>query len=301
MFLGAPLALFDETVEHGDVCPLDAPPSALTACETDLHGDVSIDFDDLVCISGHVVLLVALPISFALGPVSKVFGFWGFCRTAVLLLSFGSALSLSIWMLRRCPICFQFLLAALICCCFCSRVVLLHPPEGFRPARSRVLHVLQCIFSGWTKDKKSQGNRVHWVLFGAWLDGFPFPGLWLWLSCSSVLHELPAGRKLYSSRMRSVLEARHTGDYGSSNWFGTPGGHDVLASAYTMLLYAIEVGSIAIRKMALVAGMISCMFWDFRSLFRWSSSGTGTFGSLAGTGNTTGGRGQGPHQALSRS
>ena len=119
MFPGAPLALPGEIVEHGDVCPLDASPSALTACETDLHGNVSI--------SGYLVLFVAFPISFALGAVSKMFGFRGLCRTAVLLLSFGSALSLSIWTLWRCPTCFQFLLAALICCCFCSRVVLLHP------------------------------------------------------------------------------------------------------------------------------------------------------------------------------
>ena len=42
MFPGAPLVLSSEIVEHGDVCPLDAPPSALTACETDPHGDVSI-------------------------------------------------------------------------------------------------------------------------------------------------------------------------------------------------------------------------------------------------------------------
>ena len=71
MFPGAPSALSGETVEHDDVCLLDAPPSAWTACETDLHGSVSIDFVDSVCISGCRVLLVAILISFALGVVTK--------------------------------------------------------------------------------------------------------------------------------------------------------------------------------------------------------------------------------------
>ena len=71
-----------ETVEHGDVCPLDAQPSALTACETDLHGNVSIVFGDRDCISGYVVLLVALPISFALGAVSEVLGSLPHCCAA---------------------------------------------------------------------------------------------------------------------------------------------------------------------------------------------------------------------------
>ena len=140
------------------VCLLDTPPSALTACETDLYGDVSVDSGDLVCISCYGVLLVAIPTSFVVGFATKAFGFWVLCRTAVLLLSFGSAISLSIWMLWRCPICFQFLLAALFCC-FCSCVVLLIPQVGFRILHSshssRVLHVLRCILSGWIKDKTS--------------------------------------------------------------------------------------------------------------------------------------------------
>ena len=146
----APCRYDDRSCEaSGDngVCLLDTPPSALTACETDLYGYVSFDSGDLACISCYGVLFVAIPISFALGFATKVFGFWVLCRTAVLLLSFGSAL----WKLWRCPICFQFLLAALFCC-FCSRVVLLLPQVGFRILHgshsSRVLHVLRCILSG---------------------------------------------------------------------------------------------------------------------------------------------------------
>ena len=216
MFLGAPSALSGETVKHGDTCPLDAPPLALTVWETDLRGNVSIVLSTFVhCISGYVVPLVALPKSFALGAVSKIFGFWGLCRTTVLLLSFGSALSLSISMLWRCPICFQFLLAALSCCCFCSRVALLHPQFRILHSSrsSRVLHVLRCIFFRLDQRSEVSSEKGSFlVLFGTWLDGFPFPGPWMWLSCSSVFHDLPAGRKLYSSRMRSVIQALRTCD-----------------------------------------------------------------------------------------
>ena len=91
------------------------------------------------------------------------------------------------------------------------------------------------------------------------------------------LHGLPAGRKLYSSRMRSVLQALRTSDF----WVLQLAWNDAFASAYTMLLYVIEVGYIAMRAMVPVgmsrdllrhrwrfAGMISCMFWDFGLLFR---------------------------------
>ena len=44
------------------------------------------------------------------------------------------------------------------------------------------------------------------MLFGTWLDVFPCPGLGMWRSGSSVLHELPPGYELDSSRMRSVLQ-----------------------------------------------------------------------------------------------
>ena len=144
------------------VCMLDTPPSALTACETDFFSYVSSDPDDFACISVYGVLLAAIPISFALGFVTKAFGFWVLCRTVVRLLSFGSALSLSIWMLRRFPISFPFLLAALFCC-VCSRVMLLLQQVGFRILHSshssRVPLVLRCILSGWNKDKTSQGEK----------------------------------------------------------------------------------------------------------------------------------------------
>ena len=100
----------------------------------------------------------------------------------------------------------------------------------------------------------------------------------MWRSGSSVLHELPPGHKLYSSRMRSVLQDLRTSDLRVLQLLG---GHDAFARAYTILLYVIEVGSIAMRAMALVvcfctgSGKVQgpvasslAVFWDFGSLFR---------------------------------
>ena len=56
---------------------LDTPRSALTACETVFFSYVSVDSDDFACISFCGVLLAAVPISFALGFVTKAFGFLG--------------------------------------------------------------------------------------------------------------------------------------------------------------------------------------------------------------------------------
>ena len=145
----------------------------------------------------------------------------------MLLLSFGSALSLSIWMLRRCPICFQFLLAALFCC-VCSRVLLLLLQVGFRILHSshssRVLIVLRCILSGWNKDKTSQGKGfcgcslvrcLMYLPFQVWRFGaLAAASFWLF----NQVNSLPAAAcEAFSRLFTSVI-------YGFSNWLGTPGG-----------------------------------------------------------------------------
>ena len=68
------------------------------------------------------------------------------------------------------------------------------------------------------------------MLFGTWLDVSPFSGLGIWRSGSSVLHALPPGHQLDSSRMRSVLEDLRISDSPFSSWLGTLGGHDAFAA-----------------------------------------------------------------------
>ena len=293
-----------EASGFGGVCMLDTPPSALTACETYFFSYVSFDSNDFACTSVYGVLLAAIPISFALGFVTKAFGFWVLCRTAVLLLSFGSALSLSIWMLRR-------------CLCVCSRVMLLLQQVGFRILHSshssRVPLVLRCILSGWNKDKTSQGKGscdcslvrcLMYLSFQVWGFGA--------LAAASFLH-VHQVISLTAAACEAFLRIFALVIHGPSSWLGTLGGHDAFVPVFIMLLSVIVGGSIAMRAMALVVcfctgsgclicgGLLerhlACSVTSDRCSGLWWTSGTGTFGTLAGTGVTTGGRGQSPHQA----
>ena len=239
----------------------------------------------------------------------------------MLLLSFGSALSLSIWMLLRFPICFQFLLAALFCC-VCSRVLQLLLQVGFRILHSshssRVPLVLRGILSGWNTDKTSQRKGFCDCSLVRCLMYLPFQ-VWGFgaLAAASSLHvhqviSLPA------AACEAFLRIFALGIHGSSGWLGTLGGHDGFIPVFIMLLSVIVEGFIAMLAMALVmcfsTGNGSVQEPDASSLaVCWKdilhvlglrivvlgcggTSGTGTFGSLAGTGVTTGGRGQSPHQ-----
>ena len=237
------LALSGETVEHGDVCLLDAPPSALTPCETDLHGNVSIDFGDFVCICGYGVLLVALPISFAFGSRHKsiwVLGSLPHCCAAPV-----------VWL---CPLHVSLDVVAMpdmlsVSSCCLDLLLFLQPRCASAPTR-RIPHPAQqprssCAslhLSRLDRREEVSRKRVYWVLFGLWLDSSPFPGLRLWLSCSSVLHELPS---CTAAACEAFLRHFAIVIYGFSNWLGTPGGHDAFASAYTMLLHVIEGSSTA--------------------------------------------------------
>ena len=235
---------------------LDTPPSVLTTCETDF---LSYETFDCACIS-YGVLLAVIPICFALGFITKALRFWVLCRIAVLLLSFGSALSLSIWMLRRCPTCFQFLLAALVCC-VCSRVLLLLLQVGFRflhsSHSSRVPLVLRCILSGWNKDKTSQGKGFCYCSLVRCLMYLPFQ-VWGFcaLAAASSLHvhqviSLPAAA--CEAFLRIFALEMHE----SSSWLGTLGGHDVFVPVFIMLLSVIIEGFIAMLAMALVVCFFS--------------------------------------------
>ena len=213
---------------------LDTPPSALTTCETVF---LSYDTFDCACIF-YGVLLAVIPICFALGFMTKALGFWVLCRIAVLLLSFGSALSLSIWMLRRCPICFQFLLASLVCC-VCSRVLLLLLQVGFRILHSsdssRVPLVLRCILS--------VVRCLMYLPFQVW--GFRA------LAAASSLH-VHQVISLLAAACEAFLRIFAIEMHGFSSWLGTLGGHDVFVLVFIMLLSVIIEGFIAMLAMALV-------------------------------------------------
>ena len=95
------------------------------------------------------------------------------------------------------------------------------------------------------------------MLFGTWLDVFPFQiwGCGVLAAASFTSFHQVASCTAAACEAFSRLFA--LGIFESSNWLGTPAGHNAFASAYTMLLYVIEVGSIATRAMAPVV-----CFWN---------------------------------------
>ena len=165
----------------------------------------------------------------------KHWGFWVLCRTAVLLLSFGSALSLSIWMLRRCPIRFQSLLAALFCC-VCSRVLLHLLQVGCRILNSshssRVPLVLRCILSGWNKDKTSQGKGFCDCSLVRCLMYFPFQVWGFGALAAASFWLLNQVNSLPAAACEAFLRIFALVIHGFSNWLGTLGGHDAFGKVF---------------------------------------------------------------------
>ena len=207
----APCRYGDRSCEasgYDGVCLLDTPPSALTACETDLYGYVSFVSGDLVCISCYGVLLVAIPISFVLGFATKAFGYWGSlphcCAAPVVWLS-----PLPVYLdvvampdLLSDSSCCPVLLFLQPRCASTSTGRIPHPAQ--QPQQAAFFMCFRCILSGWNKDKTSQGKGLCECSLVRGLMYFHFPGLGRWRSDSSVLHELPtksqAGQQPHAKR-----------------------------------------------------------------------------------------------------
>ena len=209
--------------------------------------------------------------------------------SVVLFVSFGSALSL-VW---HCPIFLQFTMMVSLCL-VCSRARL----------------VLGCIGSGQAKDKKFSGTRVLRYLLICCKICIPIQVCGT-CAASYVEDFHKVASFAAAACEEAFLQLFTLVIHGFSNWLGTPG--DRVASARVRIALQCDIekgfhcyacnGPSWFASPLVVESSFLAIFWkdighDLGLRIVGPGCGgcqaTGTFGSLAGTGDTTGGRGQSP-------